>query len=224
MLLLALLAFNVILLALITTTMIYSAKTLKYGDTIGLYWPTSTNGKAGNVFFYLGVPMADFFHIIAQIVAYLTTPRGRKDIGVNRSYLHPVAALCGAIIFFGAWVYQLTFTWIFDYVGWENYRDGTWYGLAAARATFGLLTTLLWAVYLGWSAAAVHKHRRSKVRVMEERAREEGRRQGLEEGRREAETEGLELRGLETGGRMSKDVNGKVSGETMVDDNGGRRY
>ncbi|KAH7052308.1 hypothetical protein B0J12DRAFT_70098 [Macrophomina phaseolina] len=163
------------------------------------------------ILLYLAVPLIDLLlHLPAHIAAYLSTPRRRQAAAAasssSFSRLHPVFALCASIFLFGAWVWQVTTTCVMDFVGWENPRDGVWDALAAVRAAVGTQIALLWAAYLGWSAAAVHAWRRERRRVGEERAREEGRRQGWEEGRREAEGMGVELRGLE--------VDGKVNGET----------
>lgn len=171
------------------------------------------------VFLYLAVPIIDFFHLLAQITAYLMSPRSSSSSSSTTSsttsspssLLHPAAALSGALVSFCLWAYQVPIAAVMDYVGWEQPRDGAWDGLAAARCAAGVAVWLLWAVAAGFAAAAVHAWRRDRARAGRETAREEEcRAQGWEEGRREAEAGGLELRGLGTTAM-------KVSGETMVD-------
>ncbi|KAK0644913.1 hypothetical protein DIS24_g8406 [Lasiodiplodia hormozganensis] len=203
-------------MALIAASLIYSATTTtRYGSLgIGIYWDRDINERVNKVFLYLAVPMIDLFHLLAQITAYLMTPRSTSSSPSpsSLSLLHPAAALSGALISFCLWAYQVPIAAVMDYIGWEQPRDGTWNALAAARCAAGVAVWLLWTANAGFAAAAVHAWRRDRARVGRERAREEGRAQGWDEGRREAEAGGLELRGL-----GSTTGTNKVSGETMVD-------
>ncbi|GME37107.1 uncharacterized protein LTHEOB_9811 [Neofusicoccum parvum] len=214
----AILLLDIVMLALTAGTLIYSWTSQRGWENEGIYWPDSSDEKAGIVFLYLAVPLIDLLHTLAQLWAYLSTPRrgrgGDPSGRSSRSRLHPAAALSGGLVVFCLWAYQVSIAGILDYVGWEQERTARWYGLAGARAAGGAVAALAWGVYAGFAAAAVHRWRGERARVGEERAREEGRMQGWEEGRREAEAAGVELRGLERG---RDSVGNKVSGETMVD-------
>ncbi|KAL1636685.1 hypothetical protein SLS58_009672 [Diplodia intermedia] len=208
--------------------MVYSATaTTYYGSTnIGMYWGGSTSEKAGNVFLYLAVPAIDLLHILAQTAAYLSTttttttsPKsesnddGNPTAAATISLLHPAAALSGALVSFCLWAYQAPVAAVMDFIGWEQPGDAAWSGLAVARCVLGVAVWILWAVYAGYGAAAVHRWRTEGSGTAGEEGRARG--WGWDEGRRREAggEEGLELGGL--GGAAAR--TSKVSGETMVD-------
>lgn len=109
---------------------------------------------------YITIPALDLLHTLAHLHAYLSTPRSTTTTD-NLSRLHPAAALSGALVASLAWTAMVSLTTTLDYVGWEQWRDGTWYGLAGARAVVGAGLALLWGVSVGFAAVAVHRWRRT---------------------------------------------------------------
>jgi len=121
--------------------------------TSGISWGASYNE-----------PGHDAQHIIVRLVFIFVEPLhlGLSFYRYRSNRHHPVAALCVTFLCLGLWI-TLTFWRAFlDFMVPEVPLSKAWLGLSYTCTAIGGLISILYFVYMGYAAAAVHVWRREK--------------------------------------------------------------